>query len=354
MKKIIITLAVLVLAGAGIAKVLSDNKAGNQARIDVVSKASGVVPVKIFTVGKETVKLDFVANGNFIPNQDLKFMSEVSGRITAIMVREGSRVQKGQILARVEDKYLTLDVKTAKEAFEKLKLDKERFENSLKTGGVTQAQVDDITLQLRNAEIRLDQAEKKLEDAAVIAPISGVINKKHIELGAYVSPGTALFDIVDVSSLKLVVSVDEKRVVLLRDGNQVDINVPVFPDKSFTGTISFIAAKADASLNFPVEIRVNNAHGQVIKAGMYANATFRFKEEAPILSVPRNAFVGSVNSQQVYVLNTGNTVSLRKVTPGSVFGQTVEILNGLEEGEKVVVSGQINLNDGSEVELVEK
>lgn len=352
MKKIIITLAVLVLAGAGIAKVLSDNKAENQARIDVVSKAGGAVPVKIFTVGKETVKLDFVANGNFIPNQDLKFMSEVSGRITAIMVREGSRVQKGQVVAKVEDKYLALDVRTAKDAFEKLKLDKERFENSLKTGGVTQAQVDDISLQLRNAESRLEQAQTRLADAVITAPISGVINKKYIELGAYVSPGTALFDIVDVSSLKLQVGVDEKRVVLLKPGNQVDITVPVFPDKSFTGNISFIASKSDKALNFPVEIKVNNMKGDIVKAGMYATATFRFNEETPVLSVPRNAFVGSVNTQQVYVLEDNNTVSLRKVTPGGVFGETIEILSGLEEGDKVVVSGQINLADGSAVEVI--
>lgn len=352
MKKIIITLVVLVVAGAGIAKVLSDNKEKNQAAIDVVSKAGGAVPVKIFNVHKETVKLDFVANGNFVPNQDLKFMAETGGRVTSILVKEGSRVQKGQTLARIEDKYLLLDVQTAKDSYEKLKSDKARFESSLKTGGVTQAQVDDITLQLRNAETRLEQAEKRLTDAAIKAPISGVINKKHIELGAYVSPGTALFDIVDVSSLKLQVTVDEKRVVLLQTGNQVDITVPVFPDKSFTGTISFIAAKADASLNFPVEIRVNNIKGDVVKAGMYGNATFRFKEEAPVLSVPRSAFVGSVNTQQVYVLNDNNTVSLRKVTPGAAFGETIEVLGGLEEGEKVVISGQINLNDGSEVEVL--
>lgn len=353
MKKIIITLVVLAAGGVGIAKVLSDNKAKNQAQIEVVSKASGVVPVKVYDVQKQTVKLDFVANGNFIPNQDLKFMSEVSGRITSILVKEGSRVAKGQVLARVEDKYLLLDVQTAKDNLDKLKQDKARFENSLKTGGVTQSQVDDISLQLRNAETRLDQAQKRLSDAEIKAPISGTINKKNIELGSFVSPGTALFDIVDVSSLKLVVGVDEKRVVLLQNGSLVDIVVPVFPDKSFNGAISFIASKADASLNFPVEIKVANGQGNLIKAGMYANATFRFKEEAPILSVPRSAFVGSVNSQQVYVLNPDKTVSIRKVTPGSIFGQTVEILQGLEEGEKVVVSGQINLNDGTEVEVVQ-
>ena len=71
-----------------------------------------------------------------------------------------------------------------------------------------------------------------------------------------------------------------------------------------------------------------------------------------MLSVPRNAFVGSVNSQQVYVLENNNTVSLRKIIPGVLFGDTVDVLSGLEEGETVVVSGQINLLDGSQVAVI--
>jgi len=351
MKKIVITLAVFAAAGFGIAKVLSKNKAENQARIEVVSKASSVVPVKVVTVEKSPVKLDFVANGNFEANQDLKFMSEVGGRITEILVKEGSYVQKGQVVAKVEDKYLRLDLQTAKDTYEKLKADKERFANSLKTGGVTQAQFDDIAFQLKNAETRLEQAEKRLADATIKAPISGVIDKKYIELGAYVSPGTALFDIVDVSSLKLKVNVDEKRVVLLKTGTKVDIVLPVFPDKQFEGTVTFIGAKADNSLNFPVEIRLTNAKGNTVKAGMYGNAFFRFGEETPVLTVPRDAFVGGVNSQQVYVVEN-NTVSLRKVVPGNNFGENIEILTGLEEGETVVVSGQINLVDGTQVEVI--
>lgn len=352
MKKIVITIAVLIAAGAGIAKVLSDNKAENQARVEVVSKASSVVPVKVATVQKQTLKQDFVANGNFLANQDLKFMSEVGGRITEILVKEGSYVQKGQTLAIIDDKYLRLDVESAKVAYEKLKADQTRFASSLKTGGVTQAQYDDIAFQLKNAETRLEQAEKRLADATIKAPISGIIDKKHIELGAYVSPGTALFDIVDVSSLKLRVNVDEKRVVLLKTGTPVDINLPVFPDKQFQGTVTFIGAKADASLNFPVEIRLTNAKGNIVKAGMYGNANFRFKEEAPVLTVPRDAFVGSVNSQQVYVLQNNQTVALRNVIPGMNYGETIEVLDGLEEGETVVVSGQINLVDGTPVEVI--
>src|SRR5690606_4066396 len=99
---------------------------------------------------------------------------------------------------------------------------------------------------------------RRISDAHIKAPISGVINKKYVEIGSYLSPGTALFDIVDVSQLKLNVSANEKQVVQLKKGDKVDISVPVFPEEKFTGTVEFIASKADASLNFPLEIKVDN------------------------------------------------------------------------------------------------
>lgn len=348
MKRTIITIIVLAVFGGAIAYILNKNKKENQAKVDVVNKADGSVLVKTANAEVKAIDLDFVANGNFMPNQDLEFSSEVSGRITSIRAKEGDRVAKGQILATVEDKYLSLDMQNANEQYQKLLVDKSRMENALKSGGVTQAQVDEITLAVKNAQNGISQLQKRLGDVHLKASISGVINKKYIELGSYVSPGTKLFDIVDVSSLKLNVNVNEKQVVQLKKGDRVDIKIPVFPDKVFSGNVSFISVKADNALNFPIEIKLNSSGASEVKSGMYATAQFNFAKSAPILTVPRTAFVGSVRNGEVYVVND-KTVKLRKVTPGSIFGDNVEILGGLTEGETVVTAGQINLQDGSEI-----
>lgn len=351
MKRIIITILVLAGFGAAVAYILTKNKKENQAKVDVVNAASGAVLVKVARAEVKPIDLDFVANGNFVPNQDLEFMSEVSGRITSLRVKEGDRVAKGQILATVEDKYLTLDLQNANEQYQKLLTDKTRLENALKSGGVTQAQVDEINLAVKNAQNGIDQIQKRIADVHIKAPISGIINKKYIELGSYASPGTKLFDLVDVSSLKLNVNVNEKQVVQLKKGDKVDIKIPVFPDKTFSGYVSFISVKADNSLNFPIEIRLNPVGASEVKSGMYASANFNFAKTAPILTVPRTSFVGSVRNGQVYVVNSNNTVTLTQVTPGSIFGDNVEILNGLSEGQTVVTAGQINLQDGAAIEI---
>jgi RND family efflux transporter MFP subunit len=347
MKKIIITIVTIVIAGTAIAMVLSNNKKANQAKIEFVNSGSGAAAVKVTTVARQTINLNFQANGTLAANQDLKLVSENSGRVTTIKVKEGDRVSAGQVLTTIDSKFLSLEVEKAVDAYEKLKIDQQRYSNSYETGGVTKAQLDEIDLQLRAAKLRMEEAKRKANDALVKAPISGIINKKYIEVGSYVSPGTPLFDIVDVSSLKLNVLVNEQQVSQLNVGDKVSIVIPVFPDQDFTGSISFIAAKADNGLNFPVEIKMNNQKATV-RAGMYGTAKFASNESVTGIIVPRSAFVGSVANNMVYVLD-GDVAKIRTVTAGRIFGETVEVLAGLNEGEIVVTAGQINLIDGSVV-----
>ena len=147
-------------------------------------------------------------------------------------------------------------------------IDNQRYENAYKTVGVTKQQLDNSRLQLKNAQAAVRSQSVRMNDTKVRAGISGTINKKMVGPGAVVSPGTPFFEIVNINSLKLSVLVDESQGGRIQIGQQVDMNVNVLPDETFTGRISFIAPKSDASLNFPVEVEVAN-NGQ-LKAGMYA------------------------------------------------------------------------------------
>lgn len=351
MKKFLIYTIVIAGLAALIAMVLSNNKKGNEAKMEVVNQSAGNPPVKVAAVVRQNMDMTYRTNGNFTPFRELELKSESQGVISKILVQEGDVVQQGQVLAILDDKFLSIDQQTAEDAYNKLLIDKERYENSFRTDGVTKTQLDDITLQLKNAENRLKEAKRRSVDAHIKAPISGTISKKNIEVGAYLSSGTSLFEIVDVSNLKLKAGVDESHVVQIKKGDRVEISVPVFPDKSFSGTVTFIGPKADEALNFPVEIKVANTPGSPIKAGMYATAAFSNEKIRNILFIPRNAFTGSVSNGEVYVLQQDNTVALRKVVPGVIAGDHVEILDGLTEGEQVIITGQINLFDGATVEV---
>lgn len=351
-KRTIVTVISVVIALFVIGWVLQNNKKKNAEKTAIVAEGNtGAVAVKIEVAKKTSMDLDFTANGTFAANQDLTLSAENSGRVTRITVDEGDRVRKGQVVARIDDELLNVEVQTAQANYQNALRDLERFESSFKTGGVTQQQLDNARLNVRTALARLQTAKRKSSDADIKAPISGIINKRFIENGSYVSPGTQLFEIVDLSKLKLNVTANEAQVVNLKSGDRVKITSNVFPDKQFSGKISFIAAKADNSLNFPVEVEVTNNAGNDLKAGMYGTGTFDLPQQRPAITVPRTAFAGSVNSNKIYVLQ-GNRARVRQVTAGRILGDRVEILGGLQEGETVIISGQVNLVDNSQVEVV--
>lgn len=349
MKKVLIYGVLTIAALAAIIWKLNANKKANTEKIEFVKQSNtGDVPVLTEKVTKTEFDDAFAANGNFEPARELTFLSETSGRITKLLVDEGSFVKQGQIMARIDDELLGTDLQSAKVNLEQLKVDKERYESAFKTGGVTQKQMDDTRLQYEVAQTRYEAASRRVRDTHVKVPISGTINAKYVEQGAYLSAGTKMFDIVDVSRLKLRVTVPEQQVIHLQPGDKVEVVTNVFPETKYTGKITFIAAKGDATLSYPVEMEVSNIAGKPLKAGMYGTANFAMPQQAPAILVSRNAFVGGVNGNQVYVME-GNIAKLRKVTAGRIFGDKVEIREGLAEGETVITSGQINLTDGAKV-----
>ncbi|WP_293787939.1 efflux RND transporter periplasmic adaptor subunit [uncultured Pedobacter sp.] len=354
MKRVITIIIVVVVALGAIAYVLSNNKKKNEEKTAFIAKGGGAVAVRVAEVEKKVVDLDFSANGNFIPKQELNFLSENAGRVKAIYVDEGDRVSKGQLLARVDAEIINTDRETAEAAYENAKRDEARYQSSFQTGGVTQQQLDQAKLATKNAKLRLQASQRRLSDANIKSPINGIVNKRYIEVGAFVTAqGTQLFELVDVSKLKLKVNVNESQVANLKVGDKIEIKSSVFPTDSFSGKVTFIAAKADATLNFPVEIEVENSHKNTLKAGMYGTAVFKFPKQAPSILIPRTSFVGSVSSNQVFVLDkASNTAKTRNVVAGRILGDNVEILDGLKEGETVITSGQINLTEGTPVSIV--
>lgn len=349
---IILTIVIVAGAFALIGWVLTNNKKKNEAKTAIVAQADGSVGVRVAKITKQPLEEDFAVNGNFIPSQQMNFSAENSGRVTRVLVDEGSNVRKGQTLAVIKADQLNIDLESAQATYQNALKDKQRYENAFKTGGVTQQQLDQAALQLTTSQARLEQARIRISDTYVRSSIDGIVNKRFIEPGAVVAPGTQMFELVAVSRLKLQVTVNEGQVARLKTGDKVDIRVSVYPDKKFEGKITFIAPKADNTLNFPLEIELSSNPGNQVKAGMFGTAVFNFPAQAPSILIPRSSFIGSVSGNQVFTLKSDTTATLRKVIAGRVIGDQVEVLQGLEEGETVITSGQINLMEGSKVSIV--
>ncbi|MDQ1150403.1 efflux RND transporter periplasmic adaptor subunit [Sphingobacterium zeae] len=350
MKRGIITLLIIAAGLAGIFFVLNKNKKKNEAETAEVAKKNAAIAVRIDTAKVSSMDLRYTANGTFSPKQEVTVSAQTAGRVVRVLVDEGSRVSAGQTLAIIEGDKLNVNVANAQAAYTNAQADLQRFESAYSTGGVTKQQLDQVKLQFENAKNNLQASKLNAGDVTIKTSVSGIVNARKIEPGTYLNIGAPAFDIVNVATLKLRVNVDEKNVATLKIGQSVDVSASVYADQRFTGKITFIAPKSDGSLNFPVEIEVNNASNK-LRAGMYGTAIFGEGVASNTLIVPRNAFVGSVSDNKIFVLKNGKAIETT-VKSGRNFGDNIEILGGLQDGDQVIVSGQINLFDQSPVEII--
>jgi RND family efflux transporter MFP subunit len=352
MKKLIWIGAILVLLVFGAFK-LNANKEEMKAEAALSEKVSEAIPVDLSTVEMGTLDEVFTASGSLEPVVDVTIVSETQGTITQLLHRKGDQVRKGDVLARVESGAQRAEVLAMKNQMDKASSDLARAMNMVKAGAMTEQQKEQADLSLRNAEAQLAAAEERLRHTAITAPVSGYVNDEMIQLGTYISPGMALFHIVDISTLKLNVKVPESHVLEMKEGTEVDITLRVLPTSALKGTITSVSQMADEALKYDTEIVLKNEKSSPVKAGMYAVATFNHTSEVSYLTVDRNALVGSVKAPQVYVVND-NIARLRDVRIGQMTTEKMVIEQGLEPGEQVVISGQINLVDSTRVRAISR
>lgn len=346
MKKLAYILSVCAVLAA-VVLILVFNKKNTAEKTRMVADISAAVAVKMEVVADSSYSVQFTSNGTVEALRDLQFMSDVAGRIINIYADEGSRVSKGSVLVQLDDEMLRADVASSKAAFEGLKKDYERFKNANAQGGVTDQQLDNMQTQMITAENRYTTAARRLADASIKAPISGIVYKRYVEVGGYVNPGARLFDIIDDSKLKVRCFANEKQRLHIQQGQAVTVSGETFANELFTGKITFIGEKADRSLNFPVEVTLTDSR-KALKAGMYVSVRFDSGVRKSGILIPRNAIVGSVQAANVFVVKNG-VAQQQSVVTGDMVGEKIEILEGLQKGDSIVVAGLINVSEGTKV-----
>lgn len=345
MKKIIPAVILILIIG-GIAFTLYGNKQEMAEQAVEAMKTSQFIPVNTEVVGKSRVEVNFTSNGTFIANQELKLQAEASGKVIKIFKRKGDFVKAGQLIAQLDDELLQSELAIAQVNYDQTMRDLERYRNLSGTDAITKRQLEDIENGSKSAKAQLDMIKKRISHTQITAPISGYINDDHIEIGSLVTPGTPLVDIVNTQPLKLAINVSESEIARIAVGDKVRVRAGVFPDREFGGEVSFTASTGDASLRYQVEI---NLEGETegIKPGMYGYATFGYSQQEAIL-INRKALVSGLKNPQVFVLEDGKA-NIRPIKVTSIGQDQLVLLDGLKEGEKIITTGLINLQDGTPV-----
>lgn len=349
-RKSVITVIALLGVAAAFFFILQNNKQKNQEELNIVAQANTEVAVRTAAAQTESISGTFSVNGNFLPKTQAQISPEIGGQLVSLFVEEGSTVKIGQTIAKIAGEKINVNVNNAQANLDNAISSLNRYEAAFKSGGVTAMQLDQARLQVQNAKAQLQSAQLSSGDTNVKSKVSGIVNRKLVEVGTVVGAGTGLVEVVDITSLKLKVEVDEALVSQLGIGSNVEV-VPSATGDTLQGRITFIAPASNGALKFPVEITIDNSEGK-LRAGMYGKAVFNGTGMNNVLTIPREAFVGSVSDNTVFVVKNGVAV-LTKIQTGVNYGDKVQVIGGLAEGDVVVTSGQINLTDNSNVRIIQ-
>lgn len=310
--------------------------------------------------------VEFVANLEAL--RQALVIPKVSGVIERLRVREGDRVREGEVLFELEKGDFLLAVrqaeaalKEAEAAHEQASRDFSRFEALRGKQVISQREYEQARVQrdlalarLEQARVALEQARRNLEETVIRAPFAGVVTQRFKDEGERVRAGmpgqeAAVLLLEDLSVLKARGSLPELEVGQVREGMEAEVRVDAYPQEVFRGKVSLVSPRLDpASRAFTVEVEIPNAKG-LLKPGMFARVRI-LKGTKRALVVPLEAVLREegVWVYHCFVVKDGRA-ERRTVVPRFTPFDYVEILEGLEEGELVVVGGQWALRGGEEV-----
>jgi len=348
MKKKLLTIVICLLIAGSIGLVLASNKA----KIDKAAhpvKEQTIIPVKVYEVKEDSFNTSFTINGTTIPAKEVKIASEVQGKLVSLYIKNGDVVRAGQVIAVLDASVYGVQLKSIEASIAKAKLDLTRYTKLIEMGGATPMQAESVQLQINSLVAEKQQVLEQISHMQIRAPFSGKIESVAVELGSFVSYGTVLSQLIDNSSLKINVYLSEQEAFKVKTGQPVTISSVVLSQPKMA-KITMISDKADASGKFLAEISFANDDKEKLKAGILADVHFSIDAVETGLSIPVSALLASAKEAKVFVAQ-GNKVEQRSIKTGIVTASKVEVLEGLQTGEQVVISGQLNLENGTAISV---
>ena len=333
------------------------------------------------------------ASGYIVAERKAAVASKITGRLVALMVEEGSKVKKGQIIARMESDDVTAaknqaaaNLVNALAALEQAKTDRDiarrenfRYQGLVADGSVSQSDWDAINTRYKRSEegvkvakanvlalkAALEGAKAGLDYTLIRAPFDAVVLTKNADIGDIVTPfaavataKAAVVTIADMRSLQVEVDVSETNIVGIRVGQACDIQLDALPAIRFRGEVYTIVPTVDRTkATVLVKVRFLDKDPRMLP-DMSAKVSFlsrnlKTEERKPRLAVNGSALVGKTDQTHVFVLQ-GNHVQETSVQTGVKLGDMIEIISGLKSGDRVVINPPKGMKNGTKINIAER
>lgn len=322
----------------------------SKSNVKEAADVAKIPAVKIVESRKAPVMQQAEFTGTIEPYALNNISPSLGLRIDKIFVEVGDKVKKGQRLVEMDKRqYLQSAVQLAN-----LETDFVRYKKLYEEGGVSKQQLDQMETQLSVSQHAVDNLK---ENTDLESPITGVVTERAYDPGDVYSVATGrILTVMQIDKVKVQINVSEQYFPSVKLGMPVDITLDVYPDKVFSGKVSLIYPALDpATRTFTTEITIPNPTGE-LRPGMFSRVMLQFGSQEHIL-IPDVAVQKQIgtNERYVFVYNSADsTVDRHTVTLGRVVGKEYEIINGVQEGDMVVVAGAQKLMDKAKVVIQTK
>jgi len=353
---------------------------GNAPAKDATAQAA--IPVEVASAGHQAVTANYSGTATLEAVGEAQVVSKTSGIVLKILVEEGMHVQKGQLLAQLDDDAVRNKLEQATATLKKAQAAFDKAEKGIAKSLIPRADFDRDKFDLETQHAVVGGAQIDLSYTRIVAPISGVVAKRSVKVGNLIQTNQTLFQIVDMDPLQAVLNVPERDLDTLKAGQPVHLKVDALPDKTFEGTVARVAPVVDATsgtFRATCEFRDTTA---TLKPGMFGRVDVQYDQRHNALVVPRSALVEEDGESAVFVIapappkpasttpavkgKPGEAVAAENAKPaapqfiakrrtvktGYADGDRIEIRDGLADGERVITIGRNAVRDGTEVTVL--
>jgi membrane fusion protein (multidrug efflux system) len=315
--------------------------------------AAGPTPAPILVhgapVSSRVLPRVLEVTGALVADEAADIAAERDGQVVSVRVERGSYVEKGAVLATLDDREAKAQLDQARASLAWAKAEVERYAELRKRQVVARAEDQRKATDLELAAASLALAEKAHADCTIRAPFSGVVTEKKISAGAYVRKGSAICGLVKIDPLRAELAIPEAAVSSVEVGQKASLAVQSFPDRAFDATVRYIgpSLRSEARTLVVEAIVPNPRH--VLKPGLFVTARVSLPKSEETLLVPAEAVVTDSGVSHVFVLGSSR-ITERIVSIGERHGDFLEVRSGVAAGERVVVGPDRRLVDGLEIQ----
>jgi membrane fusion protein (multidrug efflux system) len=318
----------------------------------VAEAETTTVPVEVQPLRRAAMVAVHSGTAPIEAHEEAEVVAKVGGEIRQILVEEGDAVRAGQPLARLDGDRLRLEVAQTEANLRKLERDYKRQLELSEKGLVAKGTAENAKFDLDALRAAYDRGRLELSYTEIRAPIDGVVSLRYIKVGNTISPGTPAFRVTNLDPLVAYVHIPEKEFRKLAPQQSAEVVVDALGGERFAGTISRISPTVDPKTGtFRARVEVPDTSRR-LKPGMFARVNIVYERRENALQLPRAAIVDADGTQSVFVVADGKAEQ-RPVKTGLANNGWIEVIEGLEGEERVVVVGQAGLKTGTAVKVVD-